>query len=307
MLLTVCLCLPVLAMPVVATDERAKTIVTTEATEPYSCVLPAANGHMYYELTNAQSICVMTNIDKNTIEVNIVNVSEPEVVHRWVLSDYDTNAYNTQDFWDSIIQYANSHVEEAQTIMVKHGEVDESKGGALIFLWEEFNTMIESEYYDVLKYTANKNGETMRIYETHVPKIELWDSLTWSDGVTIGGLISTLLGVEITNTLVQCIAKAFDVIMDVSSLLPERSKLEQYRCSDHYFRYTTVNGSKYAYNITDKYTDYFGYDAPNQVGIPNIDHGSKETWYSQNATYYRSYSSQVNDAYEMFLDIGQMA
>lgn len=87
---------------------------------------------------------------------------------------------------------------------------------------------------------------------------------------------------------------------------PYTKPLYQYLCRDHYFRYATVNGSEYVYNITDRFRDYYGYDSITQRGWPNIDRESKTVWFSHSQPYYRSYSSQAADAYEMFLEIGQM-
>ena len=79
-------------------------------------------------------------------------------------------------------------------------------------------------------------------------------------------------------------------------------------CRAMNYRYVTINGSKYAYNITDKFIDYQGYENPdlNNRERAYIDAVSKTISYSHNASYFESYEDQIEDAFQMFKKIGQM-
>ena len=127
-------------------------------------------------------------------------------------------------------------------------------------------------------------------------------------GLTVGGLIATIIGATTHAQLINIICAIYGLATGVSSLVPSSGSLNEYRVRAQYVRFATVNGSNYAYNTAHKFIDYKGYEDANNNSTSRAyaDSSTRDVSYAPGGeSYYNSYSQQVADAYDMFLQIGQ--
>lgn len=300
------MCLPAYAESSDVEESEADTFVYVE---------PIENGYIYSELNDSQAITILTDEVNKAIEIDIANRSQQSRVYQFILNDV-SELNNTDEYWKSLIEFGNSHLDEANIINVNVEEItyDEAEmeimplSSARADLLEELQSITGARDYSG-KYlqSITRGGPTFKVNENCKLSINKMKTYSWNNnpGLTVGALITGILGLSPVPRLVAAICGVFGVAATVASILPSSAKMDKYDCKVQYLRYVTANGSQYAYATAYKFKDYMGYDNPNNYERAYIDGSSLETTYDASANYFNDYSAMVDDAARMFQQVGQ--
>lgn len=268
------------------------------------------------EVGSDENIAILTNVEDHLIDISISYLSSPNTVYQWTITDYPESTFTTSDdFWNGVVAYAENRMTDASVVTFTEVSYDEpielpqtrsSAGADLLEDLEEF--MGTSEYFGRQIYSTTYQGQVFRVLESMDFRILTNGSKSWSTTISVSSLIVSVLGLAATTTLVGAICGAFGVALSAASLIPP-GKINKYICRAMNYRYVTINGSEYAYSMADKFIDYNGYENAdnNSTERAYADSGSRSVSYVPSAAYFSSYTDQINDAYEMFLRIGQQA
>ena len=262
-------------------------------------------------------VTIITDNTRRMIDISIKYLNQPNIVYQWRIHDYPVARFEpaSNSFWNGIIEYAERNISSATPVTFtdvtyeKPIDVTAMRSSAGADLLQDLRSFIgQDEYFDVLKTSTPlyRNGVAFRVYESMQFRILLDGYKAWSTTITVASLITTVLGSVITGKLVVAICNAFGIAAGLSSLLPP-GKINKYICRAMVYRYVTANGSKYVYNITDKFIDYKGYENAdnNSTERAYADSSSQTINYIQGQSYFGSYTAQVDDAYQMYLNVGQ--
>lgn len=276
-----------------------------------------SNGNIFSKKTSNMLVTIITDNTKRMIDISIKYLNQPNIVYQWRIHDYPVARFKpaSNSFWNGIIEYAERNISSATPVTFtdvtyeKPIDVTDRRSSAGADLLQDLRSFIgQDEYFDVLKTSTPlyRNGVAFRVYESMQFRILLDGYKAWSTTITVASLITTVLGSVITGKLVVAICNAFGIAAGLSSLLPP-GKINKYICRAMVYRYVTANGSKYVYNITDKFIDYKGYENAdnNSTERAYADSSSQTINYIQGQSYFGSYTAQVDDAYQMYLNVGQ--
>ena len=129
---------------------------------------------------------------------------------------------------------------------------------------------------------------------------------SWAQSLSASSFIISIIGaLSPSNALLAATCSAFSIALSGASLIPAGS-MEVYDCTSLTYRYITINNSEYIYNMTHKLIGYDGYNPLGNYTHAFINPDSKTTTYPDGLNYFSSISDQIADAYELFLEIGQM-
>lgn len=276
-----------------------------------------SNGNIFSKKTSNMLVTIITDNTKRMIDISIKYLNQPNIVYQWRIHDYPVARFKpaSNSFWNGIIEYAERNISSATPVTFtdvtyeKPIDVTAMRSSAGADLLQDLRSFIgQDEYFDVLKTSTPlyRNGVAFRVYESMQFRILLDGYKAWSTTITVASLITTVLGSVITGKLVVAICNAFGIAAGLSSLLLP-GKINKYICRAMVYRYVTANGSKYVYNITDKFIDYKGYENAdnNSTERAYADSSSQTINYIQGQSYFGSYTAQVDDAYQMYLNVGQ--
>ncbi len=276
-----------------------------------------SNGNIFSKKTANMLVTILTDNTRRLIDISIKYLNQPNIVYQWRIHDYPVARFKpaSNSFWNGIIEYAERNISSATPVTFtdvtyeKPIDVTDRRSSAGADLLQDLRSFIgQDEYFDVLKTSTPlyRNGVAFRVYESMQFRILLDGYKAWSTTITVASLITTVLGSVITGKLVVAICNAFGIAAGLSSLLPP-GKINKYICRAMVYRYVTANGSKYVYNITDKFIDYKGYENAdnNSTERAYADSSSQTINYIQGQSYFGSYTAQVDDAYQMYLNVGQ--
>lgn len=309
LLLTVCM---LVSMSSTAVDADT----STTASAPTTSVSSIDGGHMYIAIRSDANIAILTNDEDHLIDISISYLSLPNTVYQWTITDYPESTFSTADsFWSDVIAYAENRMANANIVTFTEVSYDEpielpqTRSSAGADLLEDLESFLETgEYFGDEVYSTTYQGQDFRILESMDFRILTNGSKSWSTTISVSSLIVSVLGLAATSTLVGTICSVFGVTLSAASLIPP-GKINKYICRAMNYRYVSINGSEYAYSMADKFIDYNGYENAdnNSSERAYADSGSKSISYVPSATYFYSYTEQIHDAYEMFLQIGQQA
>lgn len=276
-----------------------------------------SNGNIFSKKTSNMLVTIITDNTRRMIDISIKYLNQPNIVYQWRIHDYPVARFKpaSNSFWNGIIEYAERNISSATPVTFtdvtyeKPIDVTAMRSSAGADLLQDLRSFIgQDEYFDVLKTSTPlyRNGVAFRVYESMQFRILLDGYKAWSTTITVASLITTVLGSVITGKLVVAICNAFGIAAGLSSLLLP-GKINKYICRAMVYRYVTANGSKYVYNITDKFIDYKGYENAdnNSTERAYADSSSQTINYIQGQSYFGSYTAQVDDAYQMYLNVGQ--
>lgn len=284
---------------------------------PYSCTIEIEDGHMFYQLTETQSISVLTGIEANVIEINISNLSQEGTVYQLMRYDYDVPEKPTQKFWNDMIEYGNANLTNAHVYTVVSTSYTESEkiapaaghASAGADLRGDLEDLVGREYAGNTLYMTTKNGNTVRVVESMSFYVTLNRQFAWRDALTISALIASVLGLFIAAPLVAAIGCVLVIASSAASMLPVGGSLNQYTCRVGYSRSGTVNGSSYSYSNAEKFLYYNGFEDAdlNSTERAYLDTTLQSTVYSNDGSgaYYNDLPGLADAAYAEFLVIGQ--
>ncbi len=264
-------------------------------------------------ITNEKYISIVADSTGDNLEICIRYVeTNPGIIYRWSSLDYPVSDYDLSTVTDSddIVAYAEAHMNLAEQIVLTVTEENivadktpETRSAATVALKAEMARLTGSNQYGAtLRYTADRDGNTCRVYESVGFYVNKLNRFTWRTAINVGGLITTILGIPISSKLLETICSFFDVASQVSSIIPAGS-LDKYYCLSVDTRCVKINGLSTIYETTDKEIVFTGYADPNDdhdVGA-FIDEDSREITYSDSMVYFYSYPSQIDTAYSVFL------
>lgn len=276
-----------------------------------------SNGNIFSKKTANMLVTVLTDNTRRLIDISIKYLNQPNIVYQWQIQDYPVARFEPASisFWNGIIEYAERNISSATPVTFtdvtyeKPIDVTDRRSSAGADLLQDLRSFIgQGEYFDVLKTSTPlyRNGVAFRVYESMQFRILTDGHKAWSTTITVASLITGVLGLFITESLILTICSVFDIVVNAGTILSP-GKINKYICRAMIYRYVTANGSKYIYNITDKFIDYKGYEDANinSTGRAYADSGSQTINFIQGQSYFGSYTAQVDDAYQMYLNIGQ--
>lgn len=157
----------------------------------------------------------------------------------------------------------------------------------------------------VYRYSTTMDGNTVRVYEEMRFEVLFSQNKSWSTTVFISTIITAFLGKVVTDTLVQALCTALNVVVSAYSSVAAGA-INRYTCSAVFSRYVNVNSSRYPYNMTIRTVSYEAYEdaSPSSTKRAKIDSGSRVTSYSKNETYYQNCYAQALDGYNVYKSIG---
>lgn len=290
------------------------TDTSTSTSNSSTSVSTIDGGHLYVSMESDANIAILTNIEEHLIDISISYHSSPDTVYQWTITDYPESTFTTSDeFWNDVVVYAENRMDDANIITFTEVSYDEpielpqTRSSAGADLLEDLESFIGTgEYFGRQIYSTTYKGQVFRVLESMDFRILTAGYKSWSSTISVSSLIVGVLGLTATTTLVSAICGAFGVGLSAASLIPPGA-INKYTCRAMNYRYVTINGSEYAYSMADKFIDYNGYENADNDSTERAyaDRGSRSVSYVPSEAYYSSYTDQINDAYEMFLQIGQ--
>ena len=273
------------------------------------------DGKMYIEHCTNKNIVILTNEKEHLIDISIKYSEEPNKVYAWSITtdSLESSASQNVSFWNDVIEYAENHIDIADIVYFENVTYKEpieinphSRLSAVADMYEDLANLIgDDEYTDALRYTKYTGSDVYRIKESLTFRYSLTGYQKWSKSISIASLITSILGESVTDARVKTLCTVFNIAVAAAGALVPAGKINKYICKADYSRYVTVNGSKYVYNITDKFIEYTGYENATGAGRASLDTQTKDTYYSHSSSYFSSYIDQYEDAYEMYKKIGQ--
>lgn len=309
------ICLALAVIMLITMSSTAFATNESRNTRTYIGEIP--HGHIFTKQTPDKTIAILTDDTKHLIDISIKYSSQPGTVCQWQIQNYPVSKFKPSNisFWNEIIEYAErsaanaAHITFTDVTYEKPIDITEKRSSAGADLLQDLEHLIgQREYYDLLKTSTPlyRNGIAFRVYESMQFRILLDGHKSWSTPISVASLITGVLGLFITESLILTICNVFDLVVSAGTMLSP-GKINKYICRAMIYRYVTANGSKYIYNITDKFIDYKGYEDANinSTGRAYADSGSQTINFIQGQSYFGSYTAQVDDAYQMYLNIGQ--
>lgn len=271
--------------------------------------------------TDAINLAILIDTDTNYTDVSLSTYNAPNTVYQIYIDDYTLifTGNSTADFVNAAINFIINNKQDANVINFTSEESSlEAPNSPAIIMSSAgadlMPTLISElgsdEYADLIKSSQVYNGLNMKLYEAL--DIQILDNGTksWASTISVSSLIVGVLGLVSTSTLIGAICGAYGVYASAYSLLPP-GKIRTYNCIGSITRYVKINGSSYVYNFAHKKINYKGYENASLTNTERayLDTGSRSVTYppyGQSATYFNSFTSQISDAYDMYLRLGQM-
>ena len=290
-----------------------------------------ADGKLYVQQDRNRIIAIINNEKTKLVDISIKYVNDENKVYHWVVENGLVDNLNYKD----IIAYANDNFSSAEIIDFYDVTYDEpievnsnARLSAVADLYEDLEKYVgSSRYKKKLMYTRKDDGNKYQIYETLTFRCVATGYKSWSKKISVSSFIVSVIGAVATDARVKMICEVFGLVSNASSLIPRKrilpniwtgfglvsnasslipaGKVNKYICRAYYSRFTTINGSSYAYTMTDKTVEYKGYEDADGAGRARLDKATKDTYYSDSSSYFSSYVDQYKDARAMFKKIGQ--
>ncbi len=274
------------------------------------CVIDG--GYAYSEFTDDYSIVILTEDATQYVSGSIIYSSAPDDAYQFMIPNWAASEYapTSAAFWTSVVDYMEANLNEADLIVFNTDEIT-TYSSAIADLTPQLQALEGTGYSKTLKSVASYQGQTFRIYEEKSVDVYRTDQHhAWSAAISIATLIAKL-ALKSSSTLVKTIGLLFGITAAVaSSMLPANGNVYYYIGRAWSTRYTTINGSTYVYNIAEKIIYYSGFE---DTSMNNTDRAEltpepyDKVFTKDSEAYYNSFAQQREDAYAMFLKVGQQA
>lgn len=306
----------ILSIAIILSISATAFAAETETTAANTAVVDIDGGSLYTSEESDKKVAILTNDEKHLLDISICYPSAPNTVYQWTITDYPISTFtpsNTQ-FWSDVINYAEDQMSAANIVYFTEVtyeepvELPQTRSSAGADLLEELEELIGTgEYFDDVIHSTTYQGQRYRILESMDFRILTDGSKSWATTISVSSLIVSVLGLVASTTLVGAICGAFGVALSAASLLSPGT-INKYICLADIYRYVSINGSAYPYNMTDKFFEYRAYEnaSNDSTERARIDTGSEDEYYTEGENYFYSLDSQILDAYEVFSRIGQM-
>lgn len=273
----------------------------------------AEDGDMFISQSEDRCATIITNETLHIITVSIKYSQDPDTVYQWYISDYPMPFEpSSSAFWTDIIAYAEERISQAEAIIFSSNTSVEMQNSIQPFssvgadIYPQLVKYVgTSPFEDIIRYSTTMDGNTVRVYEEMRFEVLFSQNKSWSTTVFISTIITAFLGKVVTDTLVQALCTALNVVVSAYSSVAAGA-INRYTCSAVFSRYVNVNSSRYPYNMTIRTVSYEAYEdaSPSSTKRAKIDSGSRVTSYSKNETYYQNCYAQALDGYNVYKSIG---
>lgn len=269
------------------------------------------------------------------IEISFSYKSNPADVYQFFITD--RNAVLSNDdvvIWPNVYTVCHDNVQNAvkMTFTITTDSTDaslynSSSENAVYSILSSVNEDLDEdlaaihgdEYGPNNKYSTVSFGPTITVKETmkflYVDATPFWWNVEGVAALSVTSFVTGCLGLAATSTILAAVAYIFEVASYVDEQISPSGSLNRYLCSVRIRRHTSVNGSEYEYTYVDHIYQYYAYENPdlNSDGrAAVVPYCENEYYYydgmnyGNDSSYFNSYSSQVADAYDRYLVIGQM-
>ena len=237
-------------------------------------VIPTENGSIFCQETESYIINIITDDDQKLISAALKFKETPATVYDFSafypvaleICAPDDFSQKGETFWASIINYMKANIECASQVQIEITSFEEdmpsTRSSAGADLIAELESEFGSEYFGKPLYETTQSkygGNLLEIVEDLNFNITKNKRFTWSDALSIAGIITTIIGIPVTQGAISAISLALGVAAEASTFV-QPGGIDTYTCCANYTRRTSVNGSEYAYNFAEKYYDYTGYE-----------------------------------------------
>lgn len=190
-------------------------------------------------------------------------------------------------------------------------DITATKSSVAADLTDDLISVHGNEYSGIQVYQETYQGQLIKVYQRMDYHIYSAGYKNWNSGgtwLTLGSFITGVMNLTTTSEVLNAFSIIFGVAAVVNALVPGSGRVDKYQCDAVIGRYTSINGSAYPYTMTLEIYDYMGYDDHNLNSTERaaIDFSSQTRYWGDGANYYYNCSAQVADAYDVFLQIGQM-
>lgn len=272
------------------------------------------DGYAYSYLSDAKSVVILVDGNQSAIDVGITYLDEPHLVHQLSFGEdflsRDVRSFSTKD-WHDLMDEAESRITSGTTVTMRYEDIDSVPYAVAAGnspeedLKDQLQTIMGGgEYQDVLRYSTTYKGLKMRIYTSSHFRIEK-KLFTWNQALTIAGIASGVLALFDMPIAIEVICSVLGVATGVTQLVIPNGNLHVYRCRTMVDHSTRINDMTYIYNITWKFIDYIGLWNPDEYASrAQLDQTSRTVSYPDGEAYFNSNSSQIEDAYRTYQQIG---
>ncbi len=279
-------------------------------------IVPIEGGYIFASSDDDQTVTIVIDDDLN-VEYSMAYQDEPNIIYELNLTadnlDELDSDFTDIDFWRSVEEICYGFIDEAN--IINYYDYVTISTPMIKSTSQDLRDFVESKhlypegYSAQLRYTNTTSTyayNVMRVYEVMVVDYTSPETFSINQAISISSFITGSLSLLAGSKIITAIAAACKIVAAASTLIPAGRTIVYYEILINWYRYVTINGSSYAYNITDKWCRYDGFeDLSTTEGVQIT--STPDTWYSDSSTYFSTYSSQCDDAYDMFLSIGQQS
>lgn len=297
---------------VIALVFSLSTVAFAANDETETSVMEIEGGHLYMAVSDTKTVTIATNNANHFVRIAI-KYPNSDTVYEWSIENY-TETFEPQNdaFWNEIIEIAESNINNANKVCIvclppqnETPIMQMSSGSASADLEENLEELEGNEYAWRLKYSNYDYsvGHDFDIYENMEFNTQLIGTWTWSDVLSVIGLITGVMGkVGVPHAkTISTICSVLGVAISAYSKV-QPGKISEYICTADVYRYVHIDSETYAYNTTHKYISYYGYDNADSGSTERarIDESSRFVEWEVSESYFNDYDWQCEDAYAMY-------
>lgn len=276
------------------------------------CIDEIEDGYVFTEKANDKSVAIITSNLENIIAISIIYISNPNIVHQWIISDYPMDNFSQNSFaaWENIISCAENNLNEASLVEISIDEIDENTPSPLnstgADLAKDLRGIVGYEYSN--RYTNRSrimDGHTYRLYETMEFSFTKGFTLSWKNGFTIASVLVSIISVAATSANVSLLCGILGIATSIASTVLPAGKVNKYSCMVLYTRYVTVDYGSKQYGHAYKFRIFDGYEDAdlNSTGRAHVFPNTKDPMYDANQSEEYFNNGIFNEAYNAYNNI----
>lgn len=210
-----------------------------------------------------------------------------------------TNINYDNSFWNKVVNYGFSNLDTAIKTSLNYEEAQVMPMSSDVAdLYAQMRSIYGNQYSKTLKSTQTRSNQTIRIYESLTYRNQKTGNFAAKALTTLATICNKIPG-SVSSKLVA------QVLGITGSAIEYNAQVDYYVIRADYARFATANGSTYVYNVTDKFVERTGISERNTAKRARLVSSAAQTFYTHSSAYFNSYSNQADDAYRMFLQVGQ--
>lgn len=297
------MCTPVFAASVEYPDD-----------ESYKYLEKIGDSVFYYNTIEENAVVAIANNNSDTVSVSITagTGSEPVYYLDVEIAACTSTDFLSEQFWEDVISYSFTHLNEAEEIIVKHEltiydepiDVTHMRSSAVADLIGELTSLYGNEYSSKTIYSKTIEGQSYKVNEQMVFRVTKTGNDSIKEEVQVTAYIVKVLGLAASTKRIEAICRTLSIVISgVSKILPGAT-MDFYDCEKLVSRFVNVNGSQYPYHSSSSGTVHDGYD--------NVSKGNRDRAYmcedivsTGTSPDFYDLAGQVDEAYSVYKYIGQ--